>query len=352
MKFKRGISLILAGVCALSVWMTGCGKKDDSNYNVLEYVTLGQYKGIEYTPTSAELTEEEIDEQLQLFLEENATVQEETTGRAAKEGDILLIDYVGKIDDVAFDNGSAQDQELELGSHTYMDGFEDQLIGAKVGETVEVKVTFADPYPRNPDLAGKPAVFTVSVKKLSEKIIPELTDDFIKEKTSSDTVEEYREKLAKTLQEQKEQNAKTADQEKIFAQIVENASVSNYSQTELDEQAEQYMSYYTQLAESIGVSLEDLVKSYMQTTVKDLKAQLAEESKTVLKERMVLRAIAETENLTISDEEYQQGLKKYAASAGIASTAAFEQSYGKNKIMMQLQIDKALDFVTENAVAK
>ena len=191
-------TVFMAAVLAAVALATGCGAKKSevkTDYvdDLSKYVTLGEYKGLEYEETSTEVTDEDVQAELDYLLESKADVEKIMDGTVA-DGDTVNIDFTGMRDGVAFDGGSGTGYDLTIGSNSFIDNFEEQLIGMKPGDTKEINVTFPDPYPNNPDLAGVPVVFEVTVNYIcGENIIPEMSDQFIADNTDYQTVDEYKE---------------------------------------------------------------------------------------------------------------------------------------------------------------
>ena len=186
---KKIRCICLCAVLAAAV-VSGCSKQESADKKTIP-VELGEYKGVTYTPASTEVTDEDVDAQIQAMLDRYPTMN--SVDRAAQQGDTVNIDYVGKLDGVAFDGGSATGTDLELGSGMFIDGFEDGLVGASKGDKLNLDLTFPDPYTNNPDLAGKAVVFEVTVNDVKESIPAELNEEFVTSYTDYTTVDEFKE---------------------------------------------------------------------------------------------------------------------------------------------------------------
>lgn len=262
-------------------------------------VTLGEYKGVEIAKAEIAVTDEEVEAELKKEQEKNSrtiTVEE----RGAENGDVVTIDFEGFVNDIPFDGGKGTEYPLTLGSHTFIPGFEEQLVGAKVGDHVEVNVTFPDEY-QAPDLAGKAAVFKCDVKKIEAKELPELDDDFAQDVSEFDTLAEYKEDLKKKLTEKKEADALRAKEDAVVDKIIENAEM-DIPEPMVQSQVRQMADDFSRRMQSQGLSMEQ----YFQFTgltadkmMEDMKPQALKRIQT----RLVLEKIAEVENIQPSDEE-------------------------------------------------
>ena len=222
--------------------------------------TLGQYKGVKVDKADVTVTEEDIAAEINKEREKNSRTVE-VTDRAVKDGDIATIDFEGFVDGVAFEGGKDSDYPLTIGSHTFIPGFEEELVGAEIGKETDVNVTFPEDYQAE-ELAGKQAVFKCTVKKLQEKQLPELDDDFVGEiSEESDTVEEYRDEIRKKLASRKEESAKAAKEEAVIDAIIADAKM-DIPEAMVETQQRQMVQDYAQRLQSQGLSMEQ----YMQFT--------------------------------------------------------------------------------------
>lgn len=345
---KKRMVLILIGLCVLMV-LGGCKKNDSKtdsqtsgeNVDLSEYVTLGDYKGIEQALEIAEVTEEDIQAKIDTALASNMITD---TSVAVKNGDILNIDYEGKLDGVAFDGGTAQGASLEIGSNSFIDGFEEKLIGVKIGETVDLNLTFPDPYKNNPDMAGKDVVFTVTVNSIQ----PEFNLDFVKANTEYTTIEDYKKSFTTELEAEKlaeaEENRKTA----IWQTAVSNSTVKEYPQSEVDTTIAEIKEYYEQYASMFGMEYDDFVEQYLGGMTDDDFTKLAQDT---LNEKMVMYAIAKAENITVSDEAVTSKAEELATSYGYESGEAFLEANDKDDVKETILIESVKNFVVENAAS-
>ena len=270
-------------------------------------VTLGEYKGMTVEKAETTVSAKEVNEKLAAELEKNARVVE--VEREIKKDDIATIDFVGSVDGVEFEGGKGEDYPLTIGSGTFIPGFEDQLIGHKAGETVDVKVTFPENYGAK-DLAGKEALFVTTIKAVKEKQVPAADDEFASEVSEFDTLDEYKKDLKKTLKEEKEKAATTTNERNVIAKVVENASVEIPAPM-LEAQLDNMLyDYQTRLAQQ-GIPMDQYLQITGQT-VEQIKDQMKESAEKNLKTSLVIEAIMEKENITVADERVDEEFKKIA----------------------------------------
>lgn len=270
-------------------------------------VTLGEYKGVTVEKAETTVSAKEVNEKLAAELEKNARVVE--VERKIKKDDIANIDFVGSVDGVEFEGGKGEDYPLTIGSGTFIPGFEDQLIGHKAGETVDVKVTFPENYGAK-DLAGKEALFVTTIKTVKEKQVPAADDEFASEVSEFDTLDEYKKDLKKTLKEEKEKAATTTNERNVIAKVVENASVEIPAPM-LEAQLDNMLyDYQTRLAQQ-GIPMDQYLKITGQT-VEQIKDQMKESAEKNLKTSLVIEAIMEKENITVAEERVDEEFKKIA----------------------------------------
>ena len=271
-------------------------------------VTLGEYKGVEVPKSEIEVTDEEVDAEVKKEQEKNSrTINVED--RAAQLNDIVTIDFEGSVDGVPFDGGQATEYPLTLGSNTFIPGFEDQLVGAKVGDDVDVKVTFPEEYQAK-ELAGKEAIFKCAVKKIEAKELPELDDDFAKDVSEFDTLAEYKEHVKTNLVEKKENEAKHAKEDAAVDKIIENAQM-DIPEAMLETQCRQMLDDFSRRMQSQGLSMDQYFQFTVMTAEKmmeDMKPQALKRIQT----RLVLEKVAEVENIQPTEEEVNEEISKMA----------------------------------------
>ncbi len=313
-------------------------------------VTLGQYKGIEVDKADITATDKEVEDAIEKERENNArtiTVDD----RPVQDGDVVVLDFEGFMDGVAFEGGKGENHSLTIGSGAFIPGFEDQLIGAEIDKEVEVNVTFPENY-QEASLAGKPAVFQCTVKEIKEKQLPDLDDEFASEVSEYDTLEEYRESVRKYIEERKEEDAKKAKEEKVVDAIIEGAQM-DIPEAMITTQQRQMADEFAQRIRMQGISIEQ----YFQVTGLTRAAfmeQMKPQAESRIKSRLVLEAVAKAENIEASEEEYQAEIKKMAEDYQMEEAELVEMlgEFEKKSIREDINIRKAVDFVAANAVEK
>ena len=321
---------------------------EEPEYKALDYVTLGQYKGLEVTVCSLDVTEDEIQQQFYDDCSSHDKLLQVTEGEVA-EGDVVNIDYVGSIDGVEFDGGTDKGVDLTIGSGTFIPGFEDGLIGAAIGKEINVNVTFPENY-GNTDVAGKDAVFAVTVNFV--KKAPEMTDDIVAEISDHKTVDEYRKGVEEQLKADKEAQQNSDKINGILNQIYSASTINGYPEEVVNYRTAQMKAYYTQVAEQSDMTLADFLSNQLQMTEEQFDQQCPAVIKQSMIQELLLKAVAESENMEISDEEYEAGIEKYVKSTGAESKETLLAQYTEAEIRRSLIMDKALDFLKENTTVK
>uniref|UniRef100_UPI00405788A1 trigger factor n=1 Tax=Agathobacter sp. TaxID=2021311 RepID=UPI00405788A1 len=311
-------------------------------------VTLGEYKGVTVTKIDTVVTEEEVDAALEAERNKNARTVS-VTDRAVEMGDTAVIDYEGFCDGVAFEGGKGENHALEIGSHSFIDTFEDQLVGKNVGDEVEVNVTFPTEY-HAADLAGKPAVFKVKVNEIKTKEIPELNDEFASDVSEFDTLAEYKEDLKKNLTTQKENEAKRTKEDEAIAKIVE-ASAMELPEAMIQTQCEDMVNDFAGRIAQSGLTMEQYLQ-FSGMTVDKLMEQVRPEAETRIKTSLVLDAVAKAENIEVSDADVEEGIEELASVYGMDADKLKEYmgEAEKDSMKKDLAITKAVDFIMENTV--
>ena len=309
-------------------------------------VELGQYKGLAVEKPVVEVTEDDVNAELDKVRKENSrTISVED--RPVADGDITTIDFEGFIDGVAFEGGKGTDYPLTIGSHSFIDTFEEQLIGKNIDEEVEVNVTFPEDYQKK-ELAGKPAMFKVTVKEIKYEELPEADDDFAQDVSEFDTLEEYKNDLKAKLLEKKEEEAKNELQNKAVEAVVEGAKME-IPDPMVDMQVRQMADNYARRLQSQGISWEQYCQFTGLTTDK-LFEQMKPQALQNIQSRLVLEAIVAAENIEASEEDFVEEIKKMAEMYGMEAEKIQEMMGEEEKaaIMKDLAVAKAVDFVVEN----
>ena len=311
-------------------------------------VTLGKYKGVKVEKIDVDVTDEEINADIDREREKNSRTVD-ITDRAVQKGDIATIDFEGFVDGVAFEGGKGEDYPLTIGSGAFIPGFEEELIGAQIGAETEVNVTFPEDY-QAAELAGKAAVFKCTVKKLQEKQLPELDDDFVGDVSEeSDTVEEYKEEIRKRLAERKEASAKSAKEDAVIDALIADAQM-DIPDAMLATQQRQMVQDYAQRLQYQGLSLEQYMQ-YTGATQETLLEQMKPQALRRIQSRLVLEAVVAAEGITASEEEFEEEVKTMAEVYQETPEKAKELlgETGKKQVMQDLCIKKAVELVVENA---
>ena len=357
---RKHVKLVLCGL-AVAMLAAGCSKKDDTakettatesdssastetEAEITDEVTkLGNYKGVEVKRESTEVTDEEVDQKIQSILDANPEYVE-ITDRPAQNGDTVDIDYVGMKDGVAFDGGTAQGYKLELGSGTFIDGFEDGLVGASVGQELSLNLTFPENY-GNSDLAGQAVVFDVTVNAIEEKKDAVLDDNFVQRVSDFKTVDEFRADNLAELQEQKEQEADQQVEEDAFMAALNDCEF-DLNEAAVDQQYNNQLNYYESMMQAYGMTLESYASLYGMTE-DDFKAQLRTSAENAIKQQLMAEAIAEKEGLQVEDADKEAVANQYGM-----DVATLEQSYGEEAVNQTAMMYKVIDFIKDNAVVK
>lgn len=347
MKKQRTGAIVLASVMLLS--MTGCGNSKANAYN--KYVELGEYKGIEYTKTVAEVTNENIQEKLDSFVS-GLSKSEDITGRAVEDGDIANIDFVGTMDGKEFEGGSGEGYDLTIGSDTFIEGFESGLIGHNIGEEVSLDLTFPDDY-NSEDLAGKDVNFKVKINSISVENTPELTDALVKENTDYDTIDAYKESIREELETSNEESAEQQAKSDIFNKVVENSKISGYDEAEVKQLVDDEFNNFKQTAqtyESYGYSYEDVLAANGYETEDELKEGITEYVKNYLNQKMVLYCIADKEGIKVTSEETDKKVQEYMDTYQVETKEEVYDYLGDDYFEVAILSEKVIEFLKENAV--
>lgn len=350
MKKMAILGVALMGISLLS----GCGKSASSNRlpDYSEYVTLGEYTGLGYTPMSVEITDEDVEEQLEDFLQQNST-EKEVTDRAAEVGDNINIDYVGTVDDVEFEGGNTQGNgtDIVLGQSGYIDNFDDQLVGMKPGETKEVHVTFPDPYEKNMDLSGKAAVFKTTLNSIKETVVPELTDELVADKTECATIDEYKAQLREELETEAKEEAENNASDQLFSAAAKNATFSAYPENEIKTLINDTIAEIKQTASLYGIDYTTYIGVfYGCETEAEFETFLADSAREYMQERMVICEIAKKEKISVSDEEIKAYVEDLVKKYELDSTDTVYESYTEADIEYMILAEKVGALLKESAV--
>ena len=309
-------------------------------------VELGKYKGVTVTKIDTSVSDDEVAEALEQERNKNAR-DVSVTDRAIQEGDTAVIDFEGFVDGVAFEGGKGENHPLEIGSHSFIDTFEDQLVGKNAGDEVEVNVTFPEQY-QAAELAGKPAMFKVKINEVKAKELPELDDEFAQDVSEFDTLAEYKEDLKKQLVEKKEVEAKKTKEDEAIQKIIDKSKM-DIPEAMIETQCESMVEEFAQRIAQSGLTMEQYLQ-FSGMTVDQLKEQVRPEATTRIQSSLVLEQIAKEENIEISDEEVDAEVEKMAAAYGMEADKLKEYMGEAEKKSMKsdLAITKAVELIMEN----
>ena len=309
-------------------------------------VKLGKYLGVQVTKIDTSVSDDEVAAELEKEREKNARTVT-VTDRAVQNGDTAVIDFEGFVDGVAFEGGKGENHPLEIGSHSFIDTFEDQLIGKNAGDEVDVNVTFPEQY-QAAELAGKPALFKVKIHEVKAKELPELNDEFAQDASEFDTLEEYKADLKKHLEEQKENDAKRTKEDEAIQKIIDKSSM-DIPEAMLDTQCENMINEFAQRIAQSGLSMEQYMQ-FSGLTLDKLKEQVRPEAETRIKSSLVLEQIAKDENIEVTDDEINAEVEKMAAAYGMEADKLKEYmgDSEKESIARDLKVTKAVDLIMEN----
>ena len=363
-KLTLGLVMLLIGL-----QLIGCGNKTEENTNeetssvtesyeaiyfkdieIIDKVALGDYKNLEVVSNVTAITDEDVDNYIDYMLSMSPELVEVTDRDVVENGDVANIDYEGKKDGVAFDGGTAQGYDLGIGTGAFIPGFEEGLVGAKVGETIDLNLTFPENYGAA-DLAGADVVFTVTVNKISKEITPEFTDEYVAGLGIENvaTVEDYRVYLKNMMEDAEEEYALQDVQTQVITMVTENATVTEVPQELIDRFYNVNKNNMSYNAMMYGMDLESFVSAYYGMDAETFEKETIAAAEISAKQALVCLAIAEAENLTLTEEDAEKAIEENYASYGYADADTFKKSIDLEEYKDSLLLNKVLDFLVENA---
>lgn len=345
---NRKKTALFLGVCmAASVLFAGCGPKEIEN----DYVKVTGYKGLEVERVEKEkITDSSVESQVELIRDNYATYPE-VTDRAVQDGDIVTIDYTGKKDGVAFEGGTAQDQQLTIGSGRFIDGFEEGIIGHKKGESFDLNLTFPKDY-QSEELAGQAVVFSVNLKKIETKVLPELNDEFVTMVKGEDTtVKEYKKEIKDILKLKAESDHQALKEQQITDALLKKTEVKKYPEKELERYKKMVTDQYQQIADATESEYKEVVEQYSGMTEEDFNKQLDKQIKEIVKRQEALELIAKEEDVAVSDKEIDKWLKNYSELNQITVDELKKQNSDADIEKNVLQ-EKTINWLWDNAKIK
>lgn len=339
---KKKILLVLMSV-VLVISATGCSSSASN-----EYVSVSKYKGVEIEKVEeTEVTDAEVEENIQSTLEAEGTTEEVKDRKDVQEGDTVNMDYVGKVDGEEFEGGAAEGAELEIGSGQFIEGFEEALIGKKVGETSDIDVTFPEDY--SAELAGKDAVFTVTINSIIKTTPAELTDKFVQSVSDkSKTVDEYKKEIKEELEASNEEASKSTLINSAWQAVMDQTKVNKYDEDRVTELQNTATNYYTQMAQAYGMELADYI-SESGITQEQFDEQMKQNAQEYFKEEQAIEVIAKDAKLTPSDEEYEKAYEAKAEELGYADVDALKEAGTEEDLKMAVLSDVVKQWVADHA---
>lgn len=373
--YMRKRAWILIGLMSVMLVFAGCSKKGDTQDNAAQgseggsqsnagmesgsgtqtgttkLIKLGEYKGVEVPAMDLEVTEEELQNEIDKVLLDYAYFQDIEGKTVVEEGDYVNIDFRGLLDGEAFQGGTSAEggYDLEIGSGAFIPGFEDQLIGKELGGFYELDLQFPETY-GNAELAGKPVIFEVTINKIEEHIIPELTEEFAKEGMGYKSVEDCKNSLREELEAMKLEDAKMQKEYDVLEAVINNSEFET-AQDEIEAQAQEMIATYEYYASASGVDLATFLLFAMGgMSVEDFQEQCRRTSEFSIKSALVISAVEEAEGFTLSDEEYTQKAEAMLDEYGYKSLEEFETAYTREAIQENIMRNQVVDFLMEQAV--
>lgn len=344
MNMKKKLIAVLAGAMVISS-LAGCSKLSGSKELSNDNIKISQYKGVEAEKAEiAEVTEENVDEEIQSVLYANRIVND-VSDRPAQSGDTVSINYTGTSEGEEFDSGTL---DVEIGSGSMIPGFEDGLIGHSVGESFELNLTFPESY--TPELAGKPAVFAITVNSITTYTLPELNDQFVQDVSEdAKTVEEFKKNIKKELKEKNEEAARTSLENNAWQVVLDNTEVKKYPEKQVQEQKEALIAQYKQLAEMNGLEFADFLSQAMNgMTEETFESEAEKVAKQTVKQSLAVDLIMKKEKLELSEKELDNVMKEYKEKFGFESVDAMKESIGEDALLADIHLSTVKTWVADN----
>ncbi len=313
-------------------------------------VTLGEYKGLKVAKDAVEVTDEQVEEQVKNILNHHAKMVEAEVDAAVKNDDFITLDFKGEVDGVAFPGGEGKDYPLQIGSHSFIEGFEDQLVGLKAGEEKDVNVTFPEEYHAK-DLAGKPAVFHCKVNSIKHKEMPELTDEFVKESTSYESIEDMKAKLRKNIEDNANREADTKRRNEILKQATDNITV-DIPDVMIENRVTNMIQELSVNLENQGMNL-DAYLQYAKLDMDKLRAQYKETAAVAVKTDLMLDAVAKAENIKVENNDINAEIALLAATYRTTPqevSKIIKKNGSIGNLVATVLHKKAANFVIDSAV--
>lgn len=346
---KKKLGIILVMIMAAAGLSSCTSSMSYSDYDFDEYMEVGEYKGLDVAPYTVTVSNEDLYTEIENRLQAAAETTDLEEGAAVEEGDALNIDYVGKIDGKAFDNGSAEGASLQIGSNSFIDGFEDGLIGKTIGSEAVLNLTFPEDY-QEESLQGKDVEFTVTINSGTREEVPDYNLEFVQENSDYETMDEYEAAVREDVYAQKEEEAVNTQKTTLWSEALDNTEMKKYPDRELDHYIEFNSDQIDDMASSYGMSREDVLASYEFGDEEEFAAVNEDSSKLRVKQEMLIEYIADKEGITYTDEESQELISSFEQQG--YNESAIERQTGRTMedyVRIELLYGKVLDFLLENA---
>ena len=341
---KRIIALLLSCI-SVCLWFSGCKDKKQTDfypYKLSDYIVLGDYHNVSVSLGNATVEVEDVEAEIKSQLAKYKKTTQVEKQTAIVSGDTAIIDFVGYMDGKAFEGGTAQNYSLEIGSNSFIEGFETGLIGKKAGDKTTLELKFPANYHQK-DFANKAVKFDVTVNKVTKTVYPELTDELVSKISPKKTVDEYRSYVYDTLLKAREDDVKNNNYSNLVSAIVDCCEIKKYPKTEVREYKNALIENYKDLATQNGITLETLIMSN-NLTEESFDTLMEDNAKQLVAKEIVFLQIAEKENITLTDEEYETGVKEQMKESGFTSKEEFFDVNSEDKIRGLLTIEKAIDY--------
>lgn len=344
LKMKNKITVLLTGIVMSALLLSGCqaGKGLET-----ENLTITQYKEVEIDEVekAAAVADIDVDSYIQSMLESEADAVA-AEDRTIEKGDTVKIDFVGKTDGEAFEGGSAQDYPLEIGSGVFIPGFEDSIIGHKIGDTFDWNGKFPDNY-GSAEMAGKDVVFTITVNA----VVPELSDEWVKAVSKkSGTVDEYKKEVKELLEDNAQKSYEYSVEMAVWEKVMENTTVKKYPEKEVDEKKNAWIGEYKSAAEDYGIEYQTLIEEEMGMLLEDFEKQIDTAVKDVVKERMVAEAIADKQNIKLDDKTYEKELEDMAQEYGYPDAETMKEAADEDILKNEVLKNLVMEWLAEHCL--
>lgn len=350
----KKISCVLLACIACFSLLCACSNDDEEGgfypYNISKYVELGDYMSVKVKLQTAEVTDKDVDDKINSILKENGLTTQAEKTEAIENGDTALIDYVGTIDGVEFQGGSAKNYSLEIGSKTFINGFESGLVGLKPGEKKNLNLKFPDTY-HNSEYAGKDCVFAVTVNKVYKTVYPEITPQLLKKLTTENSLDNYKKSLRISLEEQKKIEVEEENYTTVVDEVLKTCKMKRYPKKEVMQYKSQLTQNYSNIANEQGLSLQTFVANNGYT-MEHFEEIMENNAKKLVQKEMTMLAIADKEKIKLSKDELDKGIVDYMSDYNYTSHKAFIEDVGEDRIEGLLTIDKTIEYLIENAGKK